>query len=145
MKSIHNRVWYEKTAKKATRSCFPTQAASVWSDDVWLRGTSLFSRVMSNISYLKQHQGSWGWNNKYNIISIGPILIQCFTPSKYDTVAHCWYNAGPPSATLGQHCTKNVSTLCVCGDYVWCITRMYSRCRNCRGILLYDRCLFRNV
>ena len=30
----------------------------------------------------------------------------CVTPGKHETFTHCWYNVGPSSMTLAQHCTN---------------------------------------
>ena len=36
-------------------------------------------------------------------------------PNKHETLTHCWINAGPPSTTLAQHWSNNLSFLCFRG------------------------------
>ena len=37
-------------------------------------------------------------------------------PSKHETLPHCWFDVGPPSAILVQHQTNNGATSRVCWD-----------------------------
>ena len=41
------------------------------------------------------------------------------TPSKHETLTQCWFNSGPPSATLAQHTTTLVQRLLFAGLRVW--------------------------
>ena len=56
------------------------------------------------------------------LVHAGPALgeLILWDPSKHETFTQCWYNVGPSSTTLAQHCTNIGSTSCVCWDMFVC-------------------------
>ena len=48
------------------------------------------------------------------------------TPNKHETFVKQWYNVGPASSTLVQHCTNVIQMFCVC----WAGIRIVAQCRK---------------